>query len=308
LQSPYDILGVPRDASEDAIRRAFRKLAKKYHPDLNPGDKQAEQRFKDINVAYDLLSDATKRARFDRGEIDGTGAERGFQHAGGFRAGGNPFDMHFDMGGKGGPGDLGDILSSIFGGRGPFGGQGGGFAAGAKPRGADRSFTLSIDFLEAATGTTKRITLPEGRTLDVAIPAGTESGQTLRLRGQGEPARGGEAGDALVTVTVQPHRFFRRVESDIELDLPVTLGEAALGAKVTVPTIDGAVSLTIPKGSTSGTVLRLRGKGIQRKNAARGDQRVILQIALPPSLDNELEDFLRRWSETHPYDPRKGMV
>jgi DnaJ-class molecular chaperone len=254
---PYETLGVKRDATQAQIRTAYRKLAKTLHPDLNPGDKSAEDRFKSVTAAYDLLGDAEKRGRFDRGEIDASGMERpqqryyrDFQGAGehAYGGGGASFEEL---------GDIGDLFGEMF--RGRAGGGAGGARGSFRMRGADARYHLSIGFLDAVNGGAQRITLPGGDTLDVTIPPGTEDGQVLRLRGKGsEGFGGGEAGDALIEISVAPHPFFTRKGDDIELELPVTLGEAVLGAKLDVPTPTGAVRMSVPKGSNSGTRLRLR--------------------------------------------------
>lgn len=306
MRDPYDILGVKPTASEDELRRAFRRLAKQYHPDLNPGNAEAEQQFKEVNAAYDLLSDPARRARFDRGEIDAEGRET-FAHAyadarGGARAqgfGGRGFQAgfhHFTSGGHGSE-DMSDLFSHLFGER--FGGGGGDF----RMRGRDLRHAITVEFLDAANGARRRLALPDGRSLDVTIPAGIADGQTLRLKGQGEPGLGGDvAGDLLLEVHVAPHKLFRRVNNDIHLDLPVTLGEAVAGGRVTVPTIAGRVVLTIPPGSNTGSVLRLKGKGI-----TGGDQYVTVKVVLPARPDEELADFVARWSARHPYDPRAEL-
>jgi DnaJ-class molecular chaperone len=299
---PYSIIGVKRDATQDEIRTAYRKLAKKHHPDLNPGKKEAEARFKEITAAYDLLSDPEKRARFDRGEIDASGAARPDhayyrRHAEG--AGGAKY--HGERGAS--AEDLGDIFADLFGqGRGRAGGEG------IRLRGADRSFSLTVGFLDAARGTKTRLTLEPGHSLDVTIPAGFKDGQILRLQGQGDPGfGGGPPGDALIEVHVAPHPFFRREGDDIHLEVPVTLPEAVLGGKITVPTISGPVSVTVPKGSDTGTTLRLKGRGIAA-GGRQGDQLVRLRIELGVKPDEELEAFLRDWGPRHPHDPRSSMV
>jgi len=294
MDDPYSILGVKRDATQDEIRAAYRKLAKLHHPDLNPGKKSAEEQFKAVSAANDLLSDPEKRARFDRGEIDASGAEkpqeRRFYRDFGDQAGGGKYraGSSFD------PDDLSSIFEQAF-----SRGEGRGFTA----RGADAHFALSVGFLDAARGALRRLSLPEGRTLDVNIPAGVQTGQILRLAGQGMPGfGGGPSGDALIEITVEAHPFFRRQGKDIILDLPVTLQEAVLGAKVQVPTIKGPVSLTIPANSNSGTRLRLKGRGV-----SGGDQFVVLKIALPSDSEPELEAFLKTWTPSHAFNPRKGM-
>lgn len=311
MADPYAVLGVAKTASDAEIKSAFRKLAKRYHPDLNPGDVAVERRFKEANAAYDLLSDKDKRRRYDAGEIDADGKERaraqnfggGFRptygpDAGGPRAEGG-FESMFGRGAKrGGGGD--DLFSELFE---TFGGRRGKGPA----RGEDVRVTLGVGFLEAARGVAKRIRLPTERQVDVRVPAGAETGQALRLAGLGrEGAHGGKPGDAIVEITVAPHPFFRREGQDIWLDLPITLKEAVLGAKVSTPTIDGAVTLTVPEGSDAGAVLRLKGRGLAKSGDAktRGDQFVRLIVKLPEAMD----DAFRRAVAALPddrTDPRK---
>jgi DnaJ-class molecular chaperone len=303
-QDPYSVLGVPKDASPEAIKNAFRKLAKKHHPDLNPGNAAAEAKFKAASAANELLSDPEQRAKFDRGEIDAEGqpAERQYyrQYADGaggarYRQGAQP------------EGDLGDIFAEMF--RQTQGGGGGG-GRGARPmRGQDQTYGLTVPFVEAALGGSRRITLPEDRTLDVAIPVGLEEGQTLRLRGQGHAGwNGGSPGDILIEVSVAPHRVFRREGDDIHLDLPVTVAEAVLGAKVAVPTLTGPVNLTIPAHSDAGRRLRLRGRGIpEHASRPAGDLYVTLTL-VTGTPDAALEDALRAWSERHTDDPRANLM
>lgn len=301
MRTPYEILGVKANASEDDIRKAFRKLAKRWHPDLNPSDKQAEARFKEANAAYDLLSDPVKRARYDKGEIDAEGREtfaHAYANAHGARAqpGADPFrggSHHFSFGDA-----PEDIFDHLFGQR-----FGGGAAGGLRMRGQDRRHELKVGFLDAARGAKRRVTLPDGRSLDITIPEGVKDGQTLRLKGQGDSGFGGApAGDLMIEIKVAPHPSFRRVDDDLHLDLPVTLGEAVKGGRVPVPTLTGSVALTVPPGSNTGTVLRLKGKGIKG-----GDLYVTLKVALPPRIDDDLAGFVERWSRDHPYDPRAGM-
>ncbi|MDX2221952.1 MAG: J domain-containing protein [Rhodospirillaceae bacterium] len=308
-KNPYDVLGVKKDATDAEIQKAFRALAKKLHPDLNPGNKKAEDRFKEINAAYDIVGDEKKRARFDRGEIDASGQElRSNPFAGGFRAG------RGGAGPGGGPGgefafeDLGDIFSQMFGqgqARTRAGGFGGG-RAGFAGRGSDDSFKLEIGLVDAVTGAKKRITLPDGKSLDVNIPAGIEDGQTIRLRGQGGAGVGGApAGDVLIEVAVAPHPQFTRKGRDIYSDLAVSLPEAVLGGKVDVPTVTGPVTLTVPPRSNSGQVLRLRGKGVPAVGGAQaGDHYVKLVVTLPREADADLETFVRDWSKKNKYNPR----
>jgi DnaJ-class molecular chaperone len=301
-QTPYEVLGVKPDASADEIRKVYRKLAKQFHPDLNPGKPEAEARFKSISTAYDLLSDPEKRGRYDRGEIDETGAERpprGYYrgHAEGAQG------WRYQPEGETDLSDLEDLFAA-FGsaGRGRRGGAGAGFRA----RGADRHFTLTVDFVTAATGGKQRLSLAPEEWLDVTIPGGVEDGQVLRLRGKGGPGfGGGTAGDALIEVHVAPHPLFRRDGDNVLLELPVSLAEAVLGARVSVPTVTGPVTMTIPKGSDADRQLRLRGKGVQKKNP--GDEIVTLKVFIGQSSDPELAAFLEKWAPQHSFDPRQGM-
>ena len=300
----YAALGVARTATAEEIRKAYRKIAKSSHPDLNPGDKAAEARFKAAQAAYDILGDAEKRARYDRGEIDASGQERAQQQSWRRYADAGEGGRYHSDAGYADFADLSDVFSDLFGRR-AGGGAGGGERV--RVRGQDRRYHLEVDFLDAVRGATQRITLPDGGTLDVAIPAGVEDGTVLRLRGKGAPGvGGGPAGDALVELAVRPHARFRREGDDIVLELPVTIDEAALGAKIDVPTVGGPVRMTVPKGSNSGDVLRLRGKGVARQGRA-GDQRVVLKVVMPDRVDPELASFLERWREGHRYDPREAL-
>ena len=299
---PYTILGVARGASEKDIKSAYRKLAKELHPDTNKDNPRATERFSEISRAYDLLSDKEKRGQFDRGEIDADGNPAMPFGYGGGPGGGRGFG--------GGPGggfggaetiDLGDIFGGIFGGGGGFGGRGGGRPP---PRGANVQYRLDVSFTDAATGAAQRITLSDGKTIDLKLPAGVESGTQMRLSGKGEPGPGGN-GDALVSIQIKPHPFFRREGDNIRLDLPVTLDEAVNGGKVNVPTADGAVMLTIAPGSSSGKVLRLKGKGFARKDGTRGDQLVSLEIVLPEG-DAELARRLEGWRDERPLRAHLG--
>jgi DnaJ-class molecular chaperone len=298
MKDPYEILGVQRSDDAAAIRAAYRKLAKTHHPDLNPGKPEAAERFKEISTAYDLLSDADKRARFDRGEIDAAGHEvppqRPFYRDFGDQPGGwQHYEGHLD------PEDLANIFAQGF----RRGGASGNGGTRFRARGQDAHYTLTVGFLDAANGTTRRITMPEGRTLDVRIPAGVQDGQLIRLKGQGMPGLGGgPAGDALVEVTVAPHRLFRREGDDIIIELPVSVQEAVLGATLEVPTIKGKVRLAIPPGSGTGTRLRLRGRGIRD-----GHQFVQLHVVLPPGDEPELAEFLKGWTPRRTSDPRAGL-
>jgi DnaJ-class molecular chaperone len=301
MADPYELLGVSRSAGAEDIKQAYRKLAKQLHPDLNPGDATIERRFKDISAAYDLLSDPKKRARYDRGEIDANGTERpasrfyrGFSDRAGSRAGAGAGAGFANF-------DTDDIFEMFT--QQARGGRG---AGAGKRRGVDVSYSLSVDFTAAALGTRRRLTLPDQRTLDVQIPPGTAEGSVLRLKGQGQTGMGGgPAGDAFVEIQVEPHAHFQRKEFDIHLDVPVTLQEAALGSTITVPTIDGKVVVKIPRGSNSGTTLRLKARGVPRgKGGERGDQYVKLTVVLPEKIDTELAQFLERWGPTHPYNVR----
>jgi len=302
-RDPYQVLGVPRGAGADDIRKAFRKLAKKHHPDANPGDKAAEERFKQVSAAFDILGDAEKRRKFDAGEIDADGREvfRGF---GGGPGQGGPFG-----GGAGGfdSSDFSDILGEMFGRRGGRGGPRGGGpgpGAGFASKGPDVRARLEIDLEEAILGGKKRISFQDGRTLDVTIPAGATDGQTLRLRGHGEPGRGGK-GDALIELAIRPHAVFRREGEQLVMDLPVSVPDAVLGGRVQAPTPDGPVTLTVPRGANSGQALRLKGKGLSDSRGVRGDLIARIQVVLPETPDPQLEAFAARWREERPYAPRR---
>ncbi len=296
---PYDILGVKKDASQADIQKAYRRLAKKLHPDLNPGNKEAEEQFKTVSTANDVLSDPEKRARFDRGEIDASGAERPQQRY--YRdfndaAAAHPYTSDagvadFD--------DPDEIMAQIFGRAG---------RANMRMRGQDAQYRLTLDFLDAVNGGKQQVTLPDRSVLDVAIPPGTTDGQILRLRGKGRPGiGGGPPGDAMVEIAVRPHRLFTRKGDDIHAELPISLQEAVLGGKIRVPTPTGAVTMTVPKGANSGTVLRLKGKGAARAGGGHGDEYVTLKIMLPPGPDPALEKFVAEWKPATPYDPRRGL-
>lgn len=307
-KDPYETLGLTKDATADDIKKAYRKLVRTSHPDLHPDDAGAAARFKEIGAAYDILKDPETRARFDAGEIDARGAERPRRQyyrdfadaSGGTYQQGHGFGAHSDPA---------DIFADILRNRGHWvGGDFGGHEFSA--RGADAHYSLEVPFLDAARGAETHITLPDGQSLAVKIPQGTEDGQTLRLRGKGGPGFGdGPAGDALITIGVRPHPVFRREGVDILLTLPITIDEAVLGGKVTAPTIDGPVSLTIPPGANSGQILRLRGRGVATAGRkTKGDQRVELQIVLPAEIDAGLQDFLEEWRKTHGYDPRRDLM
>ena len=294
-QDLYQVLNVKRSATHDEIRGAYRKLAKEFHPDRNPGNAAAEETFKRVSAAFDILGDPDKRRRYDAGEIDASGRETAYSDAGtGQRY--RPAENF---------GDFGDIFGDFFGRTGPGAPGGGGF----NMRGMDYRYHLEIEFLEAVNGVKKRVLLPEGETLDINVPSGVVQGQVLRLKGKGGPGVGrGQAGDALIELKIRAHPFFDRDGDDIVLDLPIAVYEAVLGAKVEAPTIDGRVSITVPKSASSGQVLRLRGKGVRNAQTGNtGDQLVKLRIVLPQRVDRELFDFMETWSEAHAYDPRAKL-
>lgn len=299
-EDPYSVLGVKKDASQEEIQKAYRKLAKKLHPDLNPGNKQAEEQFKAVSAAYDLLSDPEKRARFDRGEIDASGQERPrqryYRDFAGAAAGEHPYassEGFFDFG------DEGDLFSGLFGRRGRFD---------LKMRGQDVHYRLPVEFLEAINGTTRRVTLSDGSTVEITVPPGARDGQLLRLAGKGGAGiGGGPPGDALIEINVKPHPLFKRKGDDIHLELPISLSEAVLGGRISVPTPTGKVAMSVPKGSNTGTVLRLRGKGVARSDGTRGDEYVRLKVVLPDKPDPELEKFVQGWAAGKAHDPRRGM-
>ncbi|MDQ8732002.1 DnaJ C-terminal domain-containing protein [Bradyrhizobium sp. LHD-71] len=325
MRNPYDVLGVNKGASAAEIKSAFRKLAKKHHPDANKNDPKAAARFSEVNAANEIIGDEEKRKQFDRGEIDAEGKPR-FQG--------------FPGGGAGGPGGFSRSSRDGFetftfrtGGAGPQGGHGGGafddilssmFGGAARARGGgaetfeyepgpsampdlDLNASLGITLEDAVHGAEKRVRLPTGKELNVKIPAGITSGQTIRLRGQGQEIAGHRPGDALITVTIAQHPLFKVDGNDLRAELPVTLYEAVLGAKVRVPTLDGAVELSIPKNTSSGRTFRLRGKGMPVKGKDPGDLFVTVRIALPDGNDADLEALMQRWRETKPYNPRSGM-
>jgi DnaJ-class molecular chaperone len=286
---PYTVLGVKRNASQEDIQKAYRQLAKKLHPDLNPGNKKAEDQFKDISAAYDLLGDAAKRARFDRGEIDASGQERPAQHFYRDFAGGAGHAYSSDAG-FADFADAEDIISEI------FGRQGRQAGANVRMRGADVRYHLTLNFLDAINGGKQQLQLPDGSSLEVKIPPGIQNGQVLRLRGKGQPGlNGGPQGDALIEIEVQPHPIFTRKDDDIHIELPIPLADAVLGGKISVPTPTGPVTMKVPKWSNTGTVLRLKGKGVPRGDNTRGDEYVALKVMLPDKPDPELEQLIAQW-------------
>ena len=330
MRDPYDVLGVSRTAGADAIKSAYRKLAKKLHPDANKHDPKAASRFSELNAAYEIVGDEDKRKAFDRGEIDAEGKPRfqGFEGARGGPRPGGPFGGQegvfetftwgpegMQRGGGGGGGGRGgggfeDVLRDMFGGlggaRARSGGGGFQFEQEDIPQpGRDLAAAVTITLEEAAKGTKRRVLLPTGKELEVKIPAGLSEGQQIRLKGQGLAMPGGKPGDVLITVSIAPHPLFAREGNDLRLELPVTLYEAVLGGKVRVPTLDGAVELAIPANTSSGRTFRLKGKGFPSKDGA-GDLMATVRIVLPEGGDKELEELMKTWRERKPYDPRKG--
>ena len=323
MRDPYEVLGVPRGANAAAIKSAFRKLAKKHHPDSNKNDPKAAERFAELNTANEILGDEDKRKQFDRGEIDAEGKPRftGFPGGGaGGRAGGpGGFESYTFRTGGGGPGGMGgggfeDILNSMFANAGRGGARGGAgraspfeFETGGVGLDLDVNVAMSVSLEEAVKGGDKRVRLPTGKELNVKVPAGVIEGQQIRLRGQGETAQGHPPGDLLITVHVAPHPYFKVDGSDIRLDLPITLYEAVLGGKVRVPTLGGAVELSIPKNTSSGRTFRLKGKGLPKQGGTTGDLFVTTRIMLPDGNDAELEALMQKWRDAHPYNPRNDL-
>lgn len=311
MADPYSTLGVARGASEAEIKKAYRNLAKQLHPDRNKDNPKAAEKFSQVTNAYDLLTDKDKRARFDRGEIDADGNPTnpfagmgGGGHGGQYRSGGSQFDFNSDGA------DVGSMFEELFGGAqrrgsGGFSGGFGGFGRRPQPKGANIAYKLQVPFADAAALSPQRITLADGKTIDLKLPAGVETGTQMRLSGKGQEGPGGN-GDAIVTIEVQPHRFFIRDGDDVRVDLPVTLKEAVLGAQVRVPTVEKPVMLTVPKGSTSGKTFRLRGKGFHKKGGGRGDQLVTLAVDLPAG-DAALEAFVEGWTSIGDANPRARL-
>ena len=326
MRDPYEVLGVSKGASEADVKSAYRRLAKKLHPDANKHDPKAASRFAELNAAYEIVGDSDKRKAFDRGEIDGEGKPRfqgfegfGAQPGGGPGPGGGAHFEGFSFGpdgfrrsGGGGGAGFEDLLRGMFGGGRAGAGRGFGtqfetedFGA-ASGGGQDLHASLTIALNDAAKGTKTRVHLPTGKDVEVKIPAGIASGQQIRLKGQGWPSATGRAGDALITINVAPHPLFKPDGADLRLDLPITLYEAALGGKVRVPTLDGAVELAIPAGTNSGRTFRLKGKGLKAKSGA-GDLLATVRVVLPERVDDEFKELMKKWREKKPYDPREGL-
>lgn len=300
LNDPYKILGVAPTASADDIQKAYRKLAKKLHPDLNPGNPEAEEKFKKVAGAYDLIGDAEKRKRFDSGEIDAAGAERPGQNYYRDYASSEQNHPYTDNSGSADFMESEDAFAELL--RRSARAQ-------ANRRGHDLQFRLPIEFVDSIAGVNKRLTLPDSSTIDVAIPPGMTEGQVLRLRGKGAPGSGkGGPGDVLIEVEIKPDRSFTRQGDDIYLELPVTLTESVLGARIKVPTPTGAVTMTVPKGSNTGSTLRLRGKGAPKQAGGHGDQLVKLKVVLPKEPDPELEAFVTNWEGGKTYNPREEVT
>jgi DnaJ-class molecular chaperone len=318
MRDPYEVLGVPRGASAAAIKNAYRKLAKKHHPDNNKNDPKAAARFSEINSANEIIGDEDKRKQFDRGEIDAEGKPRFQGFPGGDPRGRGGFETHTFRTGGAGPGGFGgggfeDILNSMFGGAGRGARPGGGgttfeFDTGGIALDLDLSVAMTVSLEEAVKGVEKRVRLPNGKELNVKIPAGVTAGQQIRLKGQGETAPGHRPGDLLITVNIASHPFFKVDGSDLRLDLPITLYEAVLGGKVRVPTLGSAVELSIPKNTSSGRTFRLKGKGLPKAGGGTGDLFVTTRIMLPDGNDAELETLMQKWRDGHPYNPRGDLT
>jgi DnaJ-class molecular chaperone len=320
MRDPYEVLGVPRGASAAAIKSAYRKLAKKHHPDANKNDPKSQARFSELNSANEILGDEDKRKQFDRGEIDAEGKPRFQGFPGGGFPGGDPrarggpggFETHTFRTGGGGGGGFEDILNSMFGGAAGRGQRPGGgttfeFDTGGIALDLDLSVAMTVSLEEAVKGVEKRVRLPTGKELDVKIPAGVAAGQQIRLKGQGETAPGHRPGDLLITVSIAPHAFFKVDGSDLRVELPITLYEAVLGGKVRVPTLGSAVELSVPKNTSSGRTFRLKGKGLPKPAGSAGDMFVTTRIVLPDGNDAELEALMQKWREARPYNPRSDL-
>jgi DnaJ-class molecular chaperone len=321
MRDPYEVLGVPRGASAAAIKSAYRKLAKKHHPDANKNDPKSAARFSELNAAHEILGDEAKRKQFDRGEIDAEGKPRFQGFPGGdprTRGGPGGFETHTFRSGGAGPGGYGgggfeDILNSMFGGAAARGARPGGgttfeFDAGGLALDLDVSVSMTVSLEEAAQGVEKRVRLPTGKELNVKIPPGVVAGQQIRLKGQGESAPGHRPGDLLMTISIAPHPYFKVDGSDLRVDLPITLYEAVLGGKVRVPTVGSAVDLSIPKNTSSGRTFRLKGKGLPKPTGTAGDLLVTTRIMLPNGNDAQLEALMQKWRDEHPYNPRSDLI
>ncbi|MFL6819826.1 MAG: DnaJ C-terminal domain-containing protein [Bradyrhizobium sp.] len=321
MRDPYEVLGVPRGASAAAIKSAYRKLAKKHHPDANKNDPKSAARFSELNSAHEILGDEAKRKQFDRGEIDAEGKPRFQGFPGGdprTRGGPGGFETHTFRSGGAGPGGFGgggfeDILNSMFGGAAARGARPGGgttfeFDAGGLALDLDVSVSMTVSLEEAVQGVEKRVRLPTGKELNVKIPPGVVAGQQIRLKGQGESAPGHRPGDLLITVSIAPHPYFKVDGNDLRVDLPITLYEAVLGGKVRVPTVGSAVDLSIPKNTSSGRTFRLKGKGLPKPTGTAGDLFVTTRIMLPNGNDAQLEALMQKWRDEHPYNPRSDLI
>ena len=318
MRDPYEVLGVPRGASAAAIKSAYRKLAKKHHPDSNKNDPKAAARFSEINSANEIIGDEDKRKQFDRGEIDAEGKPRFQGFPGGDPRGRGGFETHTFRTGGAGPGGFGgggfeDILNSMFSGAAARGARPGGgttfeFDTGGIALDLDLNVAMTVSLEESVKGVEKRVRLPTGKELNVKIPAGVAAGQQIRLKGQGETAPGHRPGDLLITVNIAPHPFFTVDGSDLRVDLPITLYEAVLGGKVRVPTLGSAVDLSIPKNTSSGRTFRLKGKGLPKAGGGTGDLFVTTRIMLPDGNDTELETLMQKWRDGHPYNPRSDLT
>lgn len=300
MKDPYDVLGLAKDVPQDQIRKTYRELAKKLHPDLNPNDEAAETRFKEVSAAYELLSDAEKRGKFDRGEIDAEGHERQERQFYREYADGPAGGKYTAQEGFASEEEMQAFMADLFGGRAS--------RTNVKAKGGDLNYTLEVTFLEAAKGAKKTVSMPDGRSLKINIPAGMRDRQSLRLRGQGLPGyNGGPNGDAYVEVHVRHDPMFTRKDDDIHIELPISLNEAVLGGPIDVPTIDGSVSMAVPKNANTGTRLRLRGKGLPMgKSKERGHQYVTLTVVLPKDGDADLTAFMEEWAKEHAYNPREA--
>ena len=317
MRDPYEVLGVQRGASAAAIKSAYRKLAKKHHPDANKNDPKSASRFSEVNSANEIIGDETKRKQFDRGEIDAEGKPRFQGFPGGGPRGASPgggFESHNFRSSGAGPGGFGssagfeDILNSMFGGAAGRGARGGTQTFDESPFAADLdlSVAMTVSLEEAVNGGEKRVRLPSGKELNVRIPAGVAAGQQIRLKGQGDAVPGRRNGDLLITISIAPHAFFKVDGSDLRLDLSITLYEAVLGAKIRVPTLGSAVELSIPKNTSSGRTFRLKGKGLPKAGGA-GDLFITTRIMLPDGHDAELEALMEKWRADHPFNPRSDL-